>query len=155
MPRIAVGDRFPPVALPDLDGTLRPLTRHWADGPALVAIGHAECGTTRLALPFVDRVRRRGGRVVTVLQEDAAGARALLDELRLETPVVLDLDPFLFGEQLGIETVPTLVRVEPSGVVAAVVEGFDRDALEALAAALGVTTPLMLPEDEAPRLRPG
>jgi hypothetical protein len=157
MLRLAVGDRFPPVALPTLDGTLEALSHAWTGGPALFAIGHADCATTRLALPYVDRIHRRrgaGAGVLAILQEDAEGARHLAEDLELALPMVLDREPYLLGDQLGLETVPTLIHVDAHGTVAGLSEGFRRDDLQAFAARLGVTPPLFDPTDTTPPLRP-
>ncbi len=158
MGKIAAGDRFPPVALPDPEGQMRVLSHGWAGGPALFALAHGDCPTSRLALPYVDRLHRRRSpdtAVVAILQESPASARELARELDLGLPVVLDQDPYVTAEQLGLETVPTLVHVDRSGHVVRVVEGFSRDELEELAATFGVAGPLIAAEEQAPRLRPG
>jgi hypothetical protein len=154
--RIAPGSTFPDAVVTRLEGGSLRLGEAWAHGPGLVAIGHSECGTTRLALPFIDRIRRRRttGTVLAVFQEDRAGARAMADELGLDLPVGLDEDPYPLCTRLGLQTVPTLILVRPGGVVDDVLEGFARDRLEAMAAALGAT-PLFEAGDTAPIQRPG
>src|SRR5260370_457224 len=69
----------------------------WARGWALIVLGHSDCGTTRLTLPFVDRIHRRRPPIATavaVLQDGVADARALVEELALELPVRLDEEPY-------------------------------------------------------------
>jgi hypothetical protein len=152
------GAALPQLELPSLDGEPRPLGRDLGLGPALVVLAHADCGTSRLALPFVDRLHRRrahGTSVVAVLQEDAAGARALAVQLGLALPIVLDREPYDASRRLAVETVPTLYLVGAAGRVLSVHEGFRRDAFESLAAALGVPGPLFTAADDAPALRPG
>lgn len=149
---------FPVVDLPGLDGRPRPISEAWAQGRALVVLGHGECGTTRLSLPFVDRIhRRREPRVgvVAVLQDDARDARALVQELGLELPVRLEEDPYPLASRLGLGTVPTLFLVSREGRIEAVSEGFWRADFEDFAARLGVPSPLFLSGDTAPALRPG
>ncbi len=158
MALIAAGARFPEMALPDLEGTARPLADAWAKGPALLILGHGDCKTTRDALPFVDRIHRRKDGAATalmILQDGAETARELRAELGLELPVRLETDPYPFFQRLGIETVPTLVLVGADGVVRRVSEAFRRDDLEAFAEALGVPAPLFTAVDRAPALRPG
>ena len=81
--RWAPPNPFPAHSLPDLEGVQRPLATAWSEGPALVLIGHRDCATTRLTLPFVDRIHQRrpaGASVIAVLQDDAGGrARAVAD----------------------------------------------------------------------------
>jgi hypothetical protein len=155
MARVTAGSQLPDAFAPRLGGGRVRLSEAWEAAPGLLAVGHADCETTRLALPFVERLhRRRPGAVLAVLQEPEAGARALVDELGLELPVALDEDPYPVCSSLGVEVVPTLILVAAGGVVQHVVEGFRRDRLEALAAALGAG-PLFEAGDTAPAHRPG
>jgi hypothetical protein len=153
--KIAPGARFPAMSLPDLDGVPCPLEAAWSGRPALVAIGHSDCGTSRLTLPYLDRIAARAPEpsVVLVLQDTAAEARRAMRGLAL--PVLVEPEPYPLAQALGLQTVPTLVLVETSGLVVAVSEGFRRDDLESFATRLGVSGSLFTPEDEAPRLRPG
>jgi hypothetical protein len=149
---------FPDVELAGLDGRRAPISEAWARGWALIVVGHSECETTRLALPFIDRIHRRRPPTVTamaVLQDNATDARALVEELALELPVRLEEDPYPLAAQLGLGTVPTLFLVTPQGQIDAVAEAFRRADLEAFAARLQVPPPLFLPGDDAPALRPG
>jgi hypothetical protein len=149
---------FPDVDLARLDGQRRPIAEAWARGPALIAVGHSECGTTRFALPFVDRVHRRAApasMVVAVLQDTPAEASALVEELGLALPVRLDPDPYDLGARLGLGTAPTLFVVGSQGRIEAVSEGFRRADLEEFASRLGAPGPLFAPADNVPPLRPG
>jgi hypothetical protein len=149
---------FPRLSLPDLDGAERPLALAWSEGPALIVIGHRDCATTRLALPFVDRLygrRPSGASVVTVLQDDAAAARALAEDLGLTLPILLEAEPYPLAEELNLRAAPTLMLVGPDGRITRAAEGFSRDDLEAFSRALGVAGPLFAPDDTAPPRRPG
>ena len=149
---------FPRVELPDLEGTAGPIVASPPAGRTLVVVGHSDCGTTRLLVPYLKRIHERRGRlssVVLVLQDDAAAARALLAELGAELPVRLEPDPYPLTQELGLATVPTLLLVDPSGLIERGSEGFERAAIEDLAARLGVRPPFFLPGDTAPALRPG
>jgi hypothetical protein len=149
---------FPDVDLAGLDGGRGPVSAAWARGWALIVLGHRDCGTTRLSLPFVDRIHRRRpptATAVAVLQDGAAEARALVEELALELPVRLEEQPYPLAAKLGLGTVPTLFLVTPRGRIEAVSEGFRRADLEAFSARLQLPPPLFLPGDEAPALRPG
>lgn len=149
---------FPDVDLAGLDGERWPISEAWAQGPALIAVGHSECGTTRLALPYVDRLYQLApdtSMVVAVLQDTAADAQALVDELALELPVRLEEEPYPLASRLGLGTVPTLFVVDRDGRIEAVSEAFRRADLEAFAGRLQAPPPLFLPGDAAPALRPG
>ena len=149
---------LPPVSLRDPDGIAHPLPAIWADAPALLCIGHSDCGTTRLALPYVDRIHRRTGStgsVVAILQDDPEAARDLARELGLGLPIRLDEDPYPVAAALSLTTVPTLLLVDTDGRIASFFEGFRRADFEALATRLGLAPPLFTAEDRAPALRPG
>lgn len=152
----ALPDAFPPLALPALDGGVRELS-HPA-GPTLVALGHGECATTRLLLPYVDRIHRRraaGTDVVIVLQDTPDDARALVEELGLSAPVLLDPEPWALGTALGATTVPLSLLVAPGGTIERAFPAFRRTDVEEAAARLGVQGPLFTADDRAPALRPG
>jgi hypothetical protein len=146
---------FPDVALPDLTGKRQPVLGASA---SCVAIGHSDCGTTRLAIPYLDRMHGRRGpgtAVILVLQDDPSAARALLEEMGAELPVRLESDPYPLARAIGLRAVPTLYLVGPARRVERVCEGFERLALEEMAGRLGVEGPLFTAGDAAPALRPG
>ena len=149
---------FPKVSLPDLDGTLRPVIGAPPGSWMVVAVGHSDCGTTRLLLPYVQRLHERrgpGSSVVLILQDDAATARDFLKELALDLPVRLEPEPYALSRELALTTVPTLFLVSPAGLIERRSEGFQRAAVEDLAQRLGVKEPFFFTGDAAPALRPG
>jgi hypothetical protein len=148
---------FPALELADPDGAPRPLAEAWRDGQALVLIGHRDCPTTRLALPFFERIHRRRtrGTALLVLQDDAATVRTLRAELELTVPTRLEPPPYALAAQLHVRAVPTLLLIDTKGRIRRVCEGFDRRALESLAGELGVAGALFAPDDRAPAFRPG
>lgn len=147
-------ERWPDLTLPALEGVGRELRSLTV--PALVCVGHAECGTTRLLLPYLDRVHRdRPGQVIAVLQDTPAEARALADELALSLPVLLDAEPWPLGAALGLSTVPLTLLVQPGGRIARGWPAFRRADVEAAAAAVGMARPVFRAGDDAPELRPG
>ena len=153
---VSIGDAFPRVKLPTLAGGERSLAEA-AARVTLVTFGHSGCGTTKLALPVVDRLaagRSADVEVLCVLQEDAATARKLADELSLRLPMLLDEAPYAVSAALGLVTVPTLITVDVDGVISNLVEGYSRLDLEALAEPVGLTAPLFA-DDDGPAMRPG
>jgi len=149
---------FPRQSLRDLDGRARPLADAWSGGEALLLVGHGDCETTRLCLPFVDRIHRRRGPgrgVRLILQDGGPAARALAEELGLAAPVLLEEDPYPVARELGLEVVPTLFVVVGNGEIARVVEGWSRAEMESLAERMGVGEAFFTQEDAVPDLRPG
>jgi hypothetical protein len=150
---------FPHRSLPDLEGMERPFVTAWAQGPALFVFGHRDCVTTRMSLPFVDRIHRRRpahASVVAVLQDDATSARELRHDLELALPVLLEADPYPASAELGLRTVPTMLLVGTDGGIVRAAEGFRREDLEAMAREVGVAGPLFTAADAGlPARRPG
>jgi hypothetical protein len=146
------------VALPDLDGVLRPVEEIWAGGEALLLIGHRNCKTTRQTIPFVDRIyrrRRAGHAALIVLEDDVATARALIVDQGLAVPIHLEPDPYPLAAALALVAVPTLFLIDRTGSIVKVTEAFNRADLEEYAVRLGNEEPLFTAEDKAPATRPG
>jgi peroxiredoxin len=150
---------FPHFSLPDLEGTERPLMKAWAERPAIVLIGHRDCVTTRMTLPFVDRIHRRrpaNTSVIAILQDEADSARELRHDLELALPVLLEADPYPVAAELSLRSVPTVMLVSTDGRIAHTSEGFRRDDLEAMAREIGMAGPLFTEADAGvPARRPG
>jgi peroxiredoxin len=149
---------FPRLSLPDLDGVLHPLEETWAQGEALVLIGHRNCKTTRQTIPFVDRIHRRrsaGHSVLVVLEDDVPTVLTLIADQGLAVPIHLEPDPYPLAAALELVAVPTLFLIDRKGTIAKVTEAFNRADLEEYAARLGNDVPLFAPEDKAPATRPG
>lgn len=153
---LAAGAAFPDRTLLDPNGGSHRVSEAWSRGPALLVVGHADCETTRLALPYLERLHARRGRgVAAILQDDPEIARALAAELALSLPIRLDPDPYRLSAELGLETVPAYHLVEGHGRVIRTAQGFSREDLEAFASALGAPAPLFAKDEEGPRYRPG
>jgi hypothetical protein len=150
---------FPHLSLPDLEGSERPFLTAWAARPALFVIGHRDCVTTRMTLPFVDRIHRRrppDAHVIAILQDDAESVRELCRDLDLDLPMRLEADPWPVAAEMGLRSVPTVMLVGKNGLIARTCEGFKRDELEAMAREIGMVGPLFTEADAGtPARRPG
>lgn len=149
---------FPARRLPGLDGAERDLSEAWRAGPAVLAIGHADCPTSQLTLPFVERLFRRrppGLHALVILQDEPAVARDLAARLGLTLPVVLEPDPYPLAVDLALRSVPVTWLVGSDGRIRRAIEGFSRDEMERLAAEAGLEGPLFGAEDAVPPRRPG
>jgi hypothetical protein len=129
-------------------------------GPAgvLVMVGHGDCDTSRLALRHLQALHARRTaplEVAAVLQDEPGAARALVEELGLTFPVLLDRDPYPLGSGLSLEGVPTTLLLGPEGAVREVNEGLRRSDFERYAGLLGVPAPAFAEGQAPPALRPG
>ncbi len=149
---------FPPLTLHDVAARPIDLSASWADGPALILVGHCDCQTTRQALPHLDRIHRRRARgacVLAVLQDEPETVHALTSQLGLTLPIALEPDPYPLARALSLEVVPALFLVQPGGAIAALSEGFRRADLEGFAERLGVEGALFSVDEIVPVFRPG
>jgi hypothetical protein len=150
---------FPHLSLPDLEGSERVFVTAWTARPAIFLIGHRDCVTTRMTLPFVDRIHRRrpaDASVIVILQDEPDSARELRRDLDLALPVLVEADPFPVAAELGMRSVPTVFLVGTDGHIVRTSEGFRREDLEAMAQAIGMVGPLFTEADAGvPARRPG
>ena len=107
-------------------------------GEALYGFFKTTCPTCQLAWPFFDRIGQRasGGKlsVFAVSQDDPGQTRAFNEQLGVGLPTLFDPEPWPVSEALGIESVPTFLRVAADGKLRETVVGFDRQKLQELAA---------------------
>lgn len=160
----AVGATAPPFSLPGEDGNLRSLDDLTAAGPVVLAFFKTSCPVCTMEFPVLGELARRLGDalpVVAVSQDPLGSARAWLDERGFAGPVLDDsTGGFAASAAYGLQTVPTVVMVGGDGTVARVLQGWDRDRINELAAELGTLagrdgSPLSTPEDGLPPFRPG
>ena len=110
--------------LPRVDGDPVSLTELLADGPVVLVFAHADCPTSALTL------RRLGeldgaARIVCIAEEHPEEAARLARRTHFSHPMLAQQEPYEVSQAFGAATVPTAVRVEPGGVVADIVVGWD------------------------------
>ena len=160
MAALTPGSVFPRFELTDERG-------HAATRPAgevLYGIFKTTCPTCELAWPFFDRIGRlaEGGAlsVVAVSQDDLGDTAEWNRRLGVKLRTLLDDEPWPASEALGIETVPTFLRVGKDGRVLETVVGFQKQkmqdfAAEAASLAGKTPAPLFQPGENVPALKAG
>ena len=114
-----------------------------------------------MAAPALERFERAyPGHVRWIGQDPAGDLEAFAREYGVSSPSVPDLPPYEISNGYGIESVPTMVVLDQRGVVADVVESWDRDgynrASASLASLLGAASvTISEPGDGLPEFRPG
>jgi hypothetical protein len=132
-----------------------------AGGPRVLVFYKSTCSVTRMAGPPIARLGTAyPGAVVGVGQDPAEDLDAFAVELDWDFPQVPDLAPYVASNAYGIVSAPTLVVVDADGVVADVVESWDRDgvnrASDTVARLLGAEpVTLSTPDDGLPDFKPG
>lgn len=132
-----------------------------AEKPLVVIIWKIGCSTSRMTLPFFDRLQDAypDAEVVGVAQESAEdlGDYALTNGVGFGQLADSELE---VTQLFGVEYVPAYWLTDASGAVIECAGGWDRSRIEAiskeLARLLGVKVrKIVLPEDKVPDFQPG
>ncbi len=154
------GTVFPIHDLRTEDGDVAPAPK----AETLYAFFHTECPTSEMAIPFIERLQKigegRGLSVLAVSQDDPAQTATFQERLGVAVPTLYDPPPWRASDALKLSSVPTFVCVDRGGRVERLVEGLQREKLEAFAersAALAgrPSRPLFRPDENVPAIRPG
>ena len=160
MAALSPGNALPALSLTDARGGAAAPPA----GEILYGFFKTTCPTCELAWPFFDRIARvaRGGKltVVAVSQDEPAETDRFNRRLGVELPTVYDPAPCSASEALGLETVPTFVRVGADGTVRGTLLGFQKQKMQELAAEAAAlagkpATDLFLPGEVVPLIKPG
>jgi peroxiredoxin len=146
---LAIGDRAP-----DVDGVA-------IRGSHTLVFYKTSCSVTRMATPPLARLAEAyRGAVIGVGQDPPEELASFATSVGWMFPQVSDLPPYPASDAYGITSAPTVVVVDGDGVVADVVESWDRDGLNrasaTLAGLLGRDPAVVsTPDDGLPDFKPG
>ena len=147
---IAIGDEAP--AIPGLA---------FEAGPTALVFYKVTCPVCQMAAPKVAILEDAyPGHVIGIGQDADDDLVAFDAEHGFGAPSIADLPPYAASNAFGIEAVPTLILVGPDGVVRDVVQSWDREGYNRIAAELSDLTGLPRVEasnvgDGLPAFRPG
>ncbi len=157
---IATGGCAPDFSLPYRDGGTFRLAE--IGTPLLLAFYKTTCPTSRLVLPFLERLHQAYPRLTAlgVSQDPAAETDAFVGELGVTFPMLLESRPWEVSARFGLVGVPTVFLIGPIGGVEDAMEGWQRSAINRLAASAArlvgaAPVTLSTPDDGAPELKPG
>jgi peroxiredoxin len=133
----------------------------FSSGPSLLFFYKVTCPVCQMAAAPASRFEQAYPGRITGIGQDPEEKLAEFDRTYgLGFPSITDLPPYEVSNAYGIQAVPTTFLVGPDGVIADVVESWDRDGLNGLskelAAALGAeVAQISDPSDGLPPFRPG
>ena len=119
----------------------------------LQAILQTDCPTCRLITPYLNKLAGNSTPVTAVSQDPEDATREFVRQMDVHFPV--ERDPaFALSKRLGVVTVPTLYLLDENDRIVRQEPGFDKNALNEIAALLG-HVPVATPYDGAPASKPG
>jgi peroxiredoxin len=122
----AAGTTAPEFTLPLLNGGEASLGQIISGREALLAFFKISCPVCQLTLPYLERIHSAGAiSIYGVSQNDATDTFDFVRDYNLSFPTLLDPEKtFPVSNAYGISSVPTMFLVEPSGLIARVIEGW-------------------------------
>ena len=164
MAHIAVGTSAPDFSLAALDGKKHSLAALLQRGPVVLAFFKISCPVCQFTFPFLQRIAERfagkGASVVGVSQDDARDTKDFNREYGIKFETLIDSKGYPVSNAYGLTNVPTVMLIAPDGKVEVECMGFDKAALEKIAAALAQrekvsAAPLFRSDEVVPDYKPG
>ena len=122
-------------------------------GLRLLAVLQSDCPTCRLITPYLNTLAGGSAQVTGISQDGEEVTREFTRQMDVRFP--LEIDPgFVISKRLCVVTVPTLYLLDEQDRVVREEPGFDKNALNEIAALLG-QPPVATPHDGAPSGKPG
>jgi thiol-disulfide isomerase/thioredoxin len=119
----------------------------------LLAILQTDCPTCRMITPYLNKLAGNAAPVTAVSQDPEDVTREFMRQMEVRFPVQRDAG-FELSKRLQVVTVPTLYVLDENDRVVREEPGFDKNALNEIAALLG-HAPVATPYDGAPSSKPG
>ena len=131
------------------------------EGPHALLFYKVTCPTCQMAAPAIQRFERAyPGRITGIGQDPSEKLAEFSATHDMSFPSASDLPPYDVSNAYEISHVPTVVVVDGKGIVADIVESWDRDGLnrasDRLADLVGAEpATISEPDDGLPEFRPG
>lgn len=158
-----IGDQAPNFSLMRLDGTAWHYAGAVTEQPVLMVFFETDCPTCHLTIPYLNRLasafQEDAVSIIGISQDDADLTRELVERMQVTFPVALDAD-LNVSRLYSPLAVPTLLLLDRAGKVIRTQIGFDKEALNDIAAAMSEAAgraPLTIVKrgDGAPATKPG
>jgi peroxiredoxin len=166
MTHIERGNAAPEFSVKSLDGRDYSLASLLATGPVVAAFFKISCPVCQFTFPFLERMHLRYGKSGTtflgISQDDAKATKKFAEEYGVTFPMAIDESGrgYLASNAYGLTSVPIILLIEADKKIEVVCIGFDRKALEAIAASLSgrdkvAPAALFRPDERVPDYKPG
>jgi peroxiredoxin len=165
MTHIVAGNVAPVFSLKALDNKPYSLSTLIERGPVVAAFFKISCPVCQFTFPFLERLHKRygteGATFLGISQDEARSTAKFAREYGVTFPLLIDDENgYVVSNAYGLTSVPTAFLIETDGTVQVSCMGFDKAALEQIAATLAERrkislAPLFRPEEVVPANKPG
>ena len=107
-----------------------------AGEPTLLVFLETDCPTCWLTIPYLNTLEKKSARVIGISQDAETLTQKFIEETSIAFPVTIDRD-LRISKAYDPVAVPSLILLDGAGVVLKTQVGFDKDGLNAIAAAMG------------------
>ena len=161
---VQTGKTAPSFSLNALDGKQYSLDSLLARGPVVLAFFKISCPVCQFTFPFLQRLAERFAGtnvpVIGISQDDARNTKEFNREYGVTFPTLIDEAGYPASNAYGLTNVPTIFLIDSDGTVKVSCMGFDKAALEKIAAELTKqqkisAAPLFRPDEVVPAYKPG
>ena len=161
---VQTGKTAPSFSLNALDGKQYSLDSLLARGPVVLAFFKISCPVCQFTFPFLQRLAERFAGtnvpVIGISQDDARNTKEFNREYGVTFPTLIDEAGYPASNAYGLTNVPTIFLIDSGGTVKVSCMGFDKAALEKIAAELTQqqkisAAPLFRPDEVVPAYKPG
>jgi peroxiredoxin len=158
------GTLAPDFTLKSLTGTPLQLSSLLEKGPVALVFFKISCPVCQFTFPFLHRIHQRVAHspssIVAVSQDGVRDTKEFCVEQGVDFPVLLDEAGYPVSNAYGLTNVPTIFLIEPDGKIKLECMGFDKAALEKIAAELRLyaklpAQPLFRSDEVVPAYKPG
>ena len=135
-------------------GQVAPSLRAISTGkPALLVFFETDCPTCQLTLPYLNALNGDSVQLLGISQDSEPATQEFVRQMQIKFPVEIDAG-LMITRAYDPQTVPSIFLLDATGKVARTIVGFDKAALNELAAEVGNSA--IAPEhDGAPPWKPG
>ena len=162
MPLPEIGQPSPDFTLAQHDsGAQHHLVQMTQHSPSLIAFFKQSCATSRLTLPFIERLHLHypALQVLGISQDNADDTTAFVQQTGLTFPVVRDGD-WKVSTAYDLFTVPSVFLLDKGGTVRRVNMGWNKDQYTGLSDEIArvletSSVPLLSENDKVPVFKPG
>jgi len=153
---LKAGTEAPGFRLGRLGGGEASLAELTAHGPVLLAFFKVTCPVCQLTFPFLERLHVSGKLAVFGISQNCPDDSTEFNrEFGITMPTLLDTEKsgFPVSNDYGISHVPTMFLIGSDGRIERVIEGWNKQEMEALGSTVGVR--VVRPEDYVPAWKSG